>query len=175
MDCVAVTLSLHVADQRKKSLIHFVLPVAFAVAHTIQPIIGWGLGTGLRQIISQYDHWISFILLFFLGARMVHSSLTQKKLTDAEVLRYTSPKSLLLLVFATSIDSVLVGMTFAFLDQPVLMASLIIGVTTLFMSLTADIIGDHIGQLFKNSKHGIFGGLVLMGIGTKILIEHLFF
>lgn len=174
MDCVAVLLSLHTVDHRKKSLIHFVLPAMFALAHTLMPFVGWILGYGLRGFISDYDHWIAFILLFTVGARMVYSALTDSD-KDVKIEELVNIKSLIFLAFATSIDSVVIGMTFALLNQPVIMNSLIIGAVTLTVSLTADIIGDHIGRFFKHSKQGIVGGLVLIGIGVKILAEHLFF
>ncbi len=172
MDAVAVLLSLHTIDHRKKSLIHYVLPAMFGIAHTVMPMAGWILGNGLKGIISNYDHWIAFILLFTLGAKMVYSALTDSG-SDVKIEEVVNFKSLTMLTFATSIDAVIVGMTFSFLDQPVIANSLIIGATALTLSLAADLIGDRIGHLFKNSKQGVLGGLVLIGIGLKILIEHL--
>ncbi len=173
MDCIAVTLSLHAIDRRRQSLIHYILPVGFGIGHTAMPILGWILGMGLNSLISQYDHWISFILLFALGLRMVYTSLQPKSTSELKTL--TSPLSLLMLVFATSIDSTVVGMTFAFLDKPIVTTSLIIGTVTLILSLSADLIGDHMGKVFESKKQGALGGLVIMGIGIKILFDHLFF
>lgn len=174
LDCVAVLLSLHTVDHRKNSLIHYVMPVMFAAAHTVFPVVGWILGLGLKGLISQYDHWIAFALLFTLGAKMAHSAVVDSG-KEQKIERIVNFKSLLFMSFATGMDAIVVGMTFAFLNQPVVLNSLIIGATTLALSLTADIVGDHVGRLFKSSKQGLVAGLVIMGIGVKILLEHLFF
>lgn len=172
MDCVAVLLSLHTIDHRRKSLIHYVLPVMFGISHTILPFIGWALGYGLKNIVANFDHWIAFILLLIIGARMVKGAGDDENSKD-KVEQLVNFKSLVLLSLATGMDAVVIGMTFVFLDQPVVANSLIIGATTLAVSLTADIVGDHVGPLFKNKKQGVVGGIVIMAIGVKILLEHL--
>ncbi|MFA5136518.1 MAG: manganese efflux pump [Patescibacteria group bacterium] len=174
MDSVAVLLSLHAIDKRRKSLIHYTLPLMFAAAHMIMPIVGWAIGVGLRRFIMTYSAWIAFFLLFFVGGHMVYTakSDTVKKEKIAELVNF---KSLLAITFATSIDAVIVGMTFAFLNQSILFASLVIGLTTLSTTLLADVLGDHLGRFFNDRKYAVFGGIVIMGIGCKILIEHLFF
>ena len=115
------------------------------------------------------DHWIAFILLAIIGGKMIYEAL---KGEESEEEKTYSNKTLLILAIATSIDALAVGISFAFLNVNILLAILIIGIVTAVLSFIAVYIGEKLGEMFK-SKAEIFGGVVLILIGLKILIEHL--
>jgi putative Mn2+ efflux pump MntP len=133
------------------------------------PIIGFLAGLGLRPYIAVYDHWIAFGLLLFVGGKMIYESF---KIESAE--RNLDPANLLILLalaVATSIDALAVGITLSVLKVSILPAALIIGVVTFALSFAGVSIGKRFGHLFEG-KIEIIGGLILIGIGVKILIEH---
>lgn len=173
LDCAAILLSLHTIDHRQKSIIHFILPTIFAIFHTVMPLVGWIIGLGLKQFISHYDHWIAFVLLATLGFKIVYTSITNNNQPN-QIQKLVDLKSGILLAFATSMDAIIIGMTFAFLKQPIFSNAIIIGLTTLIISLVADISGDHIGKIVKGNRAGLLAGIILIGLGIKILLEHLF-
>lgn len=144
----------------------------FGAFQFMMPCLGYLLGSAFAQYIEAFDHWIAFILLGFIGGKMVYESLTEKE--ESEIKNPLSFMTLLVLAIATSIDALAVGVTFATISVPVLSASAIIGVVTFFISFAGVYIGSRFGNLFGN-KAEIAGGLVLIGIGIKILVEHFFF
>lgn len=135
----------------------------------LMPIIGWFLGSQISNIIAEYDHWIAFSLLVFIGGKMIKEAYDETKQYK------TNPSkgiTLVLLSIATSIDALAVGFSLALLDIRILFPSLIIGVITATMSLMGIYLGKKFGEKF-GSKMEIIGGMILIGIGIKILIEHL--
>lgn len=173
MDCMTSILCLHAIDRRRNSPIHYILPLMFAVAQTVMPLFGWALGIGFKGLISRFDHWVAFALLLLTGLKMIQGSLKGEE--EGASCKHIHFKSLAVLSLATSIDSVVAGMTVAFLGQPIIYAAAVIGVTTLAVTLAADLLGDRIGHLFTNTKAGVAGGAVIALLGVKILVEHLFF
>lgn len=156
----------------------------FGVVETITPLMGWLMGHSAQTFIADYDHWIAFILLFILGIRMLRESLADDE--DAfpcnpedcrRCLRATTPSKqnmgvLLLTAIATSIDSMVVGVGLAFLDVNIWQTALAIGVATTIMAAVGMSLGKILGaKVGKRAE--LFGGLVLMGIGAFILVEHL--
>jgi putative Mn2+ efflux pump MntP len=134
------------------------------------PLVGWLAGLSLTEYISGIDHWIAFALLTFIGCKMIYES-TRLKPNEKNI----NPLNfyvLLLLSIATSIDALAVGVSFAFLQVAIATPIIIIGTITFALSFLGVFIGDISGYLFEN-KIEIAGGLILIGIGTKILLEHL--
>lgn len=145
------------------------LAAFFGLFQAIMPVVGWLAGIGLRDIISGIDHWIAFGLLSMIGFKMIFESTRMnpdKKLDPLNI--YV----ILILSIATSIDALAVGLTLSILDISIINPAIIIGVITFMLSFIGVYIGDRFGHFFE-SKIEVIGGLILIGIGIKILIEHL--
>ncbi len=139
----------------------------FGFFQGFMPLCGYLLGISFSELIIDYDHWIAFILLLIIGIGMIKESDSDDE--DSDSLHY---KEMLLLAIATSIDALAVGVTLAFLKVNIVYAVFIIGATTFVLSSIAVKIGSVFGKKFK-SKAQILGGVVLILIGLKILLEHL--
>ena len=134
----------------------------------MMPLLGWLLGIQFQAFISTVDHWIAFLLLSIIGINMVRESREESEDVDCSF----SFRSMLPLALATSIDALAVGVTFAFLQVDILPAITFIGLTTFLLSAA----GVHVGALFGarfRGKAELAGGLILMLMGIKILLEHL--
>jgi len=149
------------------------LKIAFALAifQGLMPLIGWYAGIEIAGYIKKIDHWIAFILLAFIGVKMIYESFTKEETEKNEVLKNSR---LIAQSIATSIDAFAVGISFAFLDVDIVVPVIIIGVVTFIASIFGLQIGKYMGVRFGKYIE-VFGGLVLIGIGLKILIEHLYF
>ena len=135
----------------------------------LMPFLGYLLGAGFKDAISAYDHWVAFILLALIGGNMIRESREdEEESLDASL----SFRSMVLLAIATSIDALAVGVTLAFLDVPILSSVCFIGVVTFCLSLVGVKAGNVFGCKYK-SKAEFVGGLVLILIGLKILLEHM--
>jgi manganese efflux pump family protein len=169
-DTFAVSLSCGVVQSR--ILFKEALRIAFTMAlfQGGLTVLGYFLGTTISEYVSEFDHWIAFGLLLFLGARMVIGGL--KKGDDKPVYDFNKLSVLFAMAAGTSIDAFAVGVSFAFLSVKILAAGIIIGVVTFLASMTAIRIGksaaSHLG-----SRVEILGGIILAAIGVKILLEHL--
>ena len=142
----------------------------FGGFQAVMPVIGYLAGLGLKDYIEAYDHWIAFALLCFVGGKMIYESF---KIEAAEKNRDPSNLPVLLVLsLATSIDALAVGITLSLLETPILVAVTIIGLVTFGLSYSGVFIGKRFGHFFE-SKVEIVGGLILIAIGVKILIEHL--
>ena len=150
-----------------------VIGLYFGGFQALMPFVGWLLGIRFQQYITSVDHWIAFVLLVFIGGRMIIEAVKDE---DVQEIREKDPplnhKEMLLLAIATSIDALAVGITFAFLDTPIIEAIVIIGVTTFVLSIAGVAMGNYFGTRYKK-KAEIAGGIILVVIGTKILLEHL--
>lgn len=140
----------------------------FGFFQFLMPLIGWIMGFGLEKFISTIDHWIAFILLAILGIKMIIESL---KPVEERKIDIHSLKILIFLSIATSIDALIVGITFALLPVNIWFATAIIGVTTFLLSLISIYIGKKCGETW-GKKAEIIGGLILILIGSKILLSH---
>ena len=134
------------------------------------PLLGWYLGKVIEKYIVQYDHWLAFVLLFGIGAKMIYDSVFSNDDDDFK------PGFIVFLTqgFATSIDALVIGISLALLNVDILLPALIIGISTLVFSINGHMLGKYFGGKLK-VNFVLFGGILLIGIGTKILIEHLFF
>jgi putative Mn2+ efflux pump MntP len=172
MDAFAVSITLGLSDKKLK-MAKFLLPgIYFGFFQALMPFIGFYGGKYFTGEIQILDHWIAFVLLAFIGGKMIKESF-EKKEEKANENSYKFTRMLLLAV-STSIDALAVGITFAFFRINIFMAIIIIGLTTFIISIAGAKIGDVFGIKFK-SKAEIFGGAILVMLGIKILIEHLFF
>lgn len=173
MDAFAVSickgLAMNSFDKREANR----LGLFFGGFQALMPLIGWAVCVRFAKYVMAFDHWIAFGLLLFIGGKMIFEALTAKEEVTMGV--KTSYKELFILAIATSIDALAVGIAFAFEYEtfmPVLYAVLLIGITTYLFSFGGAYIGKRFGNIFKN-KAEIVGGIILIGIGVKILLEHL--
>ena len=134
----------------------------------LMPVAGYLLGTGFQDKITSIDHWIAFILLGAIGANMIRESFSGEEEADCSF----DVKTMLLLAVATSIDALAVGVTFAFLKVEIVTAILLIGATTFVLSVAGVRVGNVFGSRYK-AKAELAGGIILILMGTKILLEHL--
>ncbi len=151
--------------------------LAFGLFQALMPIAGYFAAGAFAEAIRDYDHWVVFGLLGFIGARMIHESFEVKDdpaCDDEEVRRHDirSLRMVLLLAVATSIDAAAVGASYALVDAPVFVPAAVIGCVTLVLSLAGMEFGKRLGARFERGAE-IAGGLVLVGLGTRILLEHL--
>jgi len=141
----------------------------FGIFQGIMPLIGYFLGITSENLISKIDHWIAFILLLFIGLNMIRESLSKEK---EEVNDKIDFKSMILISIATSIDALAVGITFAYLKVNLLTSILTIVITTFILSSIGVKIGNKFGDKYEQ-KAKLIGGIILIFIGIKILLEHL--
>ena len=155
----------------RKARYYFIIALFFGGFQALMPLLGWLLGQRWERFAVAYDHWIALILLGFIGGKMIMESLRDGGDDGgaAGTLRFFE---LLLLSIATSIDALAVGITFAFLRVDILPAIGLIGMTTFTLSAAGVALGRRCGEKMKN-RAGIFGGVALILIGVKILLEHL--
>lgn len=144
---------------------------AFGLAQAIMPLIGWLLGSTFAEAIAPWDHWIAFVLLALIGGKMLWEALQPDDEEDDTPPRVPM-RDILILSLATSIDALAVGVSLAFLQVNIWFAITAIGIVTFVLSFGAVLIGHKIGTRWRRPAE-IIGGLVLIGIGTQILIEHL--
>lgn len=174
MDAFAVSICKGL-KMRKVNKVHcLVIALFFGGFQALMPTIGWLVGKQFERFITAFDHWIAFILLAVIGGKMVVDVLCEKE--DNEVCPSVEErldiKELFLLAIATSIDALAVGITFAFLEVAILPAVTIIGVVTFVISAAGVFIGNIFGSRYK-SRAELVGGIILILIGTKILLNHL--
>ena len=164
---VAVTYGLSLEKSRVRNALK--IAAFFGGFQAVMPLIGWAAGLVLENFISSIDHWIAFALLVFIGCKMIYEAF--KKAEDREKFNTLTISMLLLLSIATSIDAFAVGISFAFLKVAIITPVIIIGIITFLLSFAGVFIGSKLGHIFER-KIEILGGLILIGIGVKILIEH---
>ena len=142
----------------------------FGVFQAIMPVIGYYATSLFSYYVIAYDHWIAFVLLSFIGGKMIYGSFKNDGAVKEEA--SIKPRVMLPLAIATSIDALAVGVSFSFLQVNILLATLIIGITTFIISIAGVKIGNVFGAKYK-SKAEFTGGTVLILMGIKILLEHL--
>lgn len=173
MDAFAVSVCKGLGMRRMRYDQALVISLYFGVFQALMPLIGWLLGTSFSRYIQAFDHWIAFVLLAFLGGKMLWDVFHEKEDGEQESAeRRLDHRELFMLAIATSIDALAVGIAFACLDVNIWSSISIIGVMTLVISFAGVWIGNRFGNRFQK-KAEIAGGLVLILIGVKILAEHL--
>lgn len=142
-----------------------------AAFQALMPVLGWLLGVGFRNYITAFDHWIALGLLTYLGGRMIYEALQKE---EEQQFDPCCTRTAMSLGLATSIDAMAVGISLSFLNVDLLQSAVVIGITTFIFSMAGIYIGKKIGTYMKKGA-GIVGGVILILIGLKICIEHLFF
>lgn len=147
------------------------MALAFGIFQALMPVAGWLLGSAFAEFIGGIDHWIAFLLLAGIGSRMIYEAAAGHEDEKRPAL---SLRVLLLLAVATSIDALAVGIGLRLADPatPILATGLLIGVVTFGLSLAGGLLGSQLGERFGRTMEAV-GGVVLIGIGLRILVTHL--
>jgi putative Mn2+ efflux pump MntP len=140
----------------------------FGAFQGLMPVAGWFMGSGLRVYLAHVDHWVAFALLSFIGLKMIYES---RKMNSKEK-KIENLYVLLILSVATSIDALAVGLSLSFLNVSIITPAVVISIVTFLFSFAGVLIGNRLGHFFER-KIEVVGGLILILIGLKILIEHL--
>ncbi|MDN0033773.1 manganese efflux pump MntP family protein [Oscillibacter valericigenes] len=173
MDAFAVAICQGLCMRKINWKYTFVIALFFGGFQALMPFLGWLLGSQFAGYIQSVDHWVAFVLLLLIGGNMVRESLSkEEEATECAVEERINLKRLTILAVATSIDALAVGVTFAFLDVEIVSAISIIGTTTFFLSLIGVVVGNFFGARYKRRAE-LTGGVILILLGTKILLEHL--
>ena len=179
MDAFAVAICKGLSVQKIKPHHTLVAGAWFGGFQALMPLTGYLLGTTFAHMIESIDHWVAFILLGIIGGNMIREALSKEEEEAECECCNPSPnsfgaKSMFPMAIATSIDALAIGVSFAFLKVQIVPAITFIGVITFVLSAIGVVVGNLFGARFK-SKAELTGGIVLIAMGTKILIEHLFF
>jgi putative Mn2+ efflux pump MntP len=166
---VAIVAGLTLSPMTKRHV--FRLSFHFGLFQALMPLIGWTAGSAVYRYIADFDHWVAFGLLSFVGGRMIlsYSRGDEEKRTTRDP---TSGWDLVILSVATSIDALAVGISFAFLSANIAVAVLTIGLVCFFITGVGFLAGRKAGQLLGERAEAV-GGIILIGIGLRILLEHL--
>ena len=168
MDAFAVSVCKGLSVPRAKKSHLIITGLYFGGFQALMPLIGYLLGVNFRHMITSVDHWIAFVLLVIIGVNMIREAREEAEELDASF----SVTAMLPLAVATSIDALAVGITFAFLQVDIVPAVALIGVTTFVLSVIGVKIGNIFGAKYRSFAE-IAGGIVLILLGCKILLEHL--
>ncbi len=182
MDAFAVSITNGVTASNFNKRKAFLAALCFGCFQFIMPLIGWLLGTSAYRLISGFDHWIAFVLLAFIGGKMLFDTIRESRSPQGDGKGiFLTGRMLAMQGVATSIDALAVGISFAALaigrefslaTITIWSSCLLIGAVAFLLSLLGGLLGKKIGGFFKN-KAGILGGIILILIGIKILLEHL--
>lgn len=169
MDSFSVAITRGFTNTKTKMLSEALkIGFFFGTFQAVMPIIGWLAGLGITDLVSGFDHWIAFGLLILIGTRMIYESLT---LESKKIASSSSLKVLVMLSIATSIDALAVGLSLSFLEETILIPAIVIGIITFSLSFIGSYIGKKLGNY--SERIGVLGGLILILIGVRILLEHL--
>ena len=169
MDAFAVSICKGLSMKKLNYKKIMIIALYFGLFQAFMTVIGYFIGSKFSLIVEKVDHWIVFILLSIIGGNMIKESTDNEEEKRNDLVDI---KTMILLAIATSIDALAVGVTFAFLKVNLLVSITIIGIITFILSILGVIIGNKFGDKFQN-KAELFGGIILIIIGLKILLEHL--
>lgn len=170
MDAFAVSICKGLSMKKmnwKKALI---IGLYFGGFQAIMPVLGYSLSKGFENFVTSIDHWIAFILLSIIGGKMVKDAFSPENSENCN--EDVGVKTMIVLAIATSIDALAVGITFAFLNVNLILAIALIGSITFFLSMIGTKVGNVFGDRYEN-KAELLGGVILIFLGIKILLEHL--
>lgn len=172
MDALAVAIGVSIRLRTTTPRQVFRLSFHFGLFQALMPLLGWASGRFAAEFVSSIDHWVAFVLLVFIGGRAIKDALADKD--DEERLRSdpTRGMSLVSLSLATSMDAFAVGLSFAMLSVNVWYAAAVIGLITGGLTVLGMLFGGFLGRRFGTVME-IFGGIILIGIGLKVLVDHL--
>lgn len=175
MDSLAAALSQGAAARPRPTATGALrVGIAFGAAQGLMPLVGWALGLTFASVLHDVDHWIAFVLLSAIGVHMIYDARGATDSTAGVHAPLASGLALYAAAVATSIDAGVAGVTLTLMDLPVLVSCAVIGIVTLVCAATGVLIGSMAGAL-AGRRAQVLGGFVLIGIGTRILIEHVFF
>lgn len=169
MDAFAVSVYKGLSMKKMNWKKAIIVGLYFGVFQALMPVIGYFLGTTFESLVTKIDHWIAFVLLVAIGANMLKEAFSKNSEDCNDNVDF---KTMIILAIATSIDALAVGITFAFLQTNIVIASLSIGIITFAISVLGVKIGNKFGDKYEK-KAEIAGGLILILMGIKILLEHL--
>ncbi|MDI6700205.1 MAG: manganese efflux pump MntP family protein [bacterium] len=168
LDASAVSLVCGLNEMKRRYLLSLKLGTFFGIFQSVMFLIGYSVGVGFSIFISRFDHWVAFFLLILVGGKMVYEYFKRE---EKKCFNTDSFFVLISLSIATSIDALAVGISFALLSFDLLVTTLLIGIVTFFNSFIFTIFGKFFNR-FINNRSELVGGLILIGIGIKILMEH---
>lgn len=170
MDAFAVSVGIGTSQQADNRQARFRLAFHFGFFQGGMTLLGWLAGSTIAGLINNFDHWIALALLAYVGIGMIRSGL--KKDEESYLADPSRGRTLMVLCVATSIDALAVGLSMAMIDTPVLIPSIVIAVVTSVLSVIGLFAGKRLGDLF-GKRMEILGGLILLGIGVRIVVSHL--
>ena len=170
-DCFTVAIGGSISNRTVSAISVLRISIAFGLFQALMLVLGWLLGQTIAELIAAYDHWIAFVLLSIVGGRMIWQSFGKKN-DNSDNPDISKGFLLLILSVATSIDALAVGLTFAVIEINILPASLIIGIVAFISTALGYSLGKKIGPLIGKRAEAI-GGIILIGIGIKILLSHI--
>ena len=169
MDAFAVSICKGLSMKKLKLKNALIIGLYFGIFQAFMPLLGFFLGKSFENLVISIDHWIAFVLLGLIGINMIREVFKEEEKVNDDI----SFKTMILLAIATSIDALAVGVTLAFLKTNIFICISIIGIVTFALSIFGVLLGNKFGNKFEK-KAQILGGVILIGMGIKILIEHLF-
>ena len=172
MDSVTVSISYGIIIHKLDQKLAFRIAFFMGLFQGIMPILGWLLGSTFKSYIESYDHWVAFIILLFLGGRMIYQYFTTND--DFKCFDTDSYKTLTGLALATSVDAMAVGITFSIINISLYMSAFVIGLVSFILSFVAVSLANKFKHKI-NFPFELVGGIILVLIGFKILTEHLYY
>ena len=169
MDAFAVSICKGLSMKKMNWKNTIIIALYFGIFQALMPVIGYFLGTTFEGLVTKFDHWIAFALLLAIGGSMIKEAFSKDEENKNDKVDF---KTMSVLALATSIDALAVGITFAFFEVNVLLAVTIIGLITFIISIIGVKIGNGFGDKYQ-SKAELMGGIILILLGIKILLEHL--
>ncbi len=176
MDAFAVAVCKGLAMRKVNIRQCIVIAIFFGGFQSLMPVLGYYLGSAFASKVKTVDHWIAFALLIYIGGKMIAEAVKERN-EEVRVERLDPPldiRELVIMAVATSIDALAVGVTFSFMDVNLWLGVSIIGLTTFALSVIAVFVGNIFGARFKTGAQ-IVGGMILIALGSRILITHIFF
>lgn len=169
LDIFAVSISIGSAVESLKFKEKFRIASIFTIFHSVFPLIGWLGGMSISCEIDVYDHWVSLILLTAIGGKMIHESFKE---LERRTFNPMKTHILIGVAVATSVDALVVGLTLAFMEVNIWITLSILAISTFFISIFGIKLGNKIIKTVSTKYIDLLGGLILIGIGVKIFIEH---
>lgn len=172
MDCFAVSLGIGTSNMARSFRPVFRLSFHFGLFQGLMTLLGWLVGSTIAQFIASFDHWVALALLGWVGTKMIVDGIKPDQV-DEKRIDPSRGGTLILLALATSLDAMAVGLSLAIINVDILSSSLVIGIISTIFSLLGLGLGTRLGATF-GKRMEILGGLILNGIGLRILLTHLF-
>lgn len=169
MDAFAVSICKGLSMKKMSWKNAIIIALYFGIFQALMPLIGYFLGMTFESIVTTFDHWVAFALLTLLGGGMIKESFDNEDEKKNDKIDF---KTMVVLAIATSIDALAIGITFAFFDVNIVLAISLIGIITFIISILGVKIGNRFGDKYQN-KAQLLGGIILVLLGFKILLEHL--